>query len=173
MTKRLNISFDSDLLEAISSDFDLRAPNKEALRKLVFTLDGDYDPQVQQVLNLATGVGKTYLMAAFVEYLRRQGVGNVIIVTPGKTVQAKTVQNFSPGSLRFIKGSPVPPEVVTPQDYSAWIARTNGTTLFSFGRDGGVWVFRTVCFERVVLSSPGCLWPGRMDDHEEVLEAHA
>ena len=23
-------------------------------------------------------------------------------------------------------------------------------------RDGGVWVFRTVCFERVVLSSPGC-----------------
>ena len=41
------------------------------------------------------------------------------------------------------------------------------------GVDGGVWVFRTVCFERVVLSSPGCLWPGRMDDHEEVLEAHA
>ena len=41
------------------------------------------------------------------------------------------------------------------------------------GEFGGVWVFRTVCFERVVLSSPGCLWPGRMDDHEEVLEAHA
>ena len=40
-------------------------------------------------------------------------------------------------------------------------------------RTGGVRVFRTVCFERVVLSSPGCLWPGRMDDHEEVLEAHA
>ena len=39
--------------------------------------------------------------------------------------------------------------------------------------DGGVWVFRTVCFERVVLSSPGRVWPGRMDDHEEVLEAHA
>ena len=38
---------------------------------------------------------------------------------------------------------------------------------------GGVWVFRTVCFERVVLSSPGRVWPGRMDDHEEVLEAHA
>lgn len=92
MTKRLSISFDSDLLEAISSDFDLRAPNKEALRQLVFTLDGNYDPQVQQVLNLATGVGKTYLMAAFVGYLRRQGVGNVVIVTPGKTVQGKTIQ---------------------------------------------------------------------------------
>ena len=50
--------------------------------------------------------------------------------------------------------------------------------LLAKGRDlaggfGGVWVFWTVCFERVVLSSPGCLWPGRMDDHEEVLEAHA
>ena len=43
----------------------------------------------------------------------------------------------------------------------------------TLGDIGGVWVFRTVCFERVVLSSPGCLWPGRMDDHEEVLEAHA
>ena len=38
---------------------------------------------------------------------------------------------------------------------------------------GGVWVFRTVCFERVVLSSPGCLWPGGMDGHQEVFEAHA
>lgn len=132
---RLNISFDSDMLESISSEFDLRAPNKEALRQLVFTLDGDYDPDVMQVLNLATGVGKTYLMAAFVEYLRRQGVGNVMIVTPGKTVQAKTVQNFTPGSPRYITGSAVPPEVVTPQDYSAWIARQNGPAQLSFGRE--------------------------------------
>ncbi|MDY5160326.1 DEAD/DEAH box helicase [Actinotignum urinale] len=135
MAKRLNISFDSDMLESISAEFDLRAPNKEALRQLVFTLDGDYDPSVMQVLNLATGVGKTYLMAAFVEYLRRQGVGNVVIVTPGKTVQAKTVQNFTPGTPRYITGAAVPPEVVTPQDYSAWIARQNGPAQLSFGRE--------------------------------------
>lgn len=132
---RLNISFDSDMLESISAKFDLRAPNKEALRQLVFTLDGDYDPDVMQVLNLATGVGKTYLMAAFVEYLRRQGVGNVVIVTPGKTVQAKTVQNFTPGTPRYIMGSAVPPEVVTPQDYSAWVARQNGPARLAFGRE--------------------------------------
>lgn len=135
MANRLNISFDSDMLESISAEFDLRAPNKEALRQLVFTLDGDYDPAVMQVLNLATGVGKTYLMAAFVEYLRRQGVGNVVIVTPGKTVQAKTVQNFTPGTPRYITGSAVPPEVVTPQDYSAWIARQNGPARLAFGRE--------------------------------------
>lgn len=135
MANRLNISFDSDMLESISSEFDLRTPNKEALRQLVFTLDGDYDPTVMQVLNLATGVGKTYLMAAFVEYLRRQGVGNVVIVTPGKTVQAKTVQNFRPGTPRYITGAAVPPEVVTPQDYSAWIARQNGPAQLAFGRE--------------------------------------
>ncbi|GGH61596.1 DEAD/DEAH box helicase [Rothia aerolata] len=135
MNTRLNISFDSDMLESISSEFDLRAPNKEALRRLIFTLDGDYDPSVMQVLNLATGVGKTYLMAAFVEYLRRQGVGNVVIVTPGKTVQTKTVQNFTPGSARYITGSAVPPEVVTPQDYSAWVARQNGADRLAFGRE--------------------------------------
>jgi len=57
MANKLNISCDSDMLESISAEFDLRAPNKEALRQLVFTLDGDYDPTVMQVLNLATGVG--------------------------------------------------------------------------------------------------------------------
>lgn len=135
MATKLNISFDSDMLESISSEFDLRTPNKEALRQLIFTLDGDYDPTVMQVLNLATGVGKTYLMAAFVEYLRRQGIGNVVIVTPGKTVQAKTVQNFTPGTPRYITGSAVPPEIVTPQDYSAWITRQNGPAQLAFGRE--------------------------------------
>ncbi|PNV67149.1 DEAD/DEAH box helicase family protein [Enteroscipio rubneri] len=141
MAKRLNISFDSDLLESISSEFDLRAPNKAALRKLVFTLDGDYSPDVMQVLNLATGVGKTYLMAAFVEYLRCQGIGNVVIVTPGKTVQAKTVANFTPGNLRYIAGSTVPPDVVTPQDYSAWVNRSTGQSNIAYGRDVPVLAF--------------------------------
>lgn len=135
MSHQLNISFDSCLLDEIASGFDLRKPNKEALRQLIFTLDGGYDPEVMQVIDLATGVGKTYLMAAFIEYLRRQGVGNVVIVTPGKTVQAKTVQNFSKGSPRYIEGSPCPPEVVTPQDYSAWVARSNSSAQISYGRD--------------------------------------
>lgn len=141
MAKKLSITFDSGLIDAISADFDLRAPNKEALRKLVFALDGDYDPSVMQVMNLATGVGKTYFMAAFIEYLRRQGVGNVVIVTPGKVVQEKTVQNFTKGSSRYIEGSPVPPEVVTPQDYSAWVSRENGGSMLSFGREAPTLAF--------------------------------
>lgn len=136
MSARLNVSSDSELLHAISAEFDLRGPNKKALRELVNLLDdAEYDPKAMQVLNLATGVGKTYLMAAFIEYLRRQGVGNVMIVTPGKVVQRKTVQNFTPGSSRYISGSPVPPDVVTPQDYTQWIARVNGGAELAYGRE--------------------------------------
>lgn len=138
---RLNIDFDSALIESISSDFDLRAPNKAALRQLIFTLNGDYDPSVMQVLNLATGVGKTYLMAALVEYLRRQGIGNVVIVTPGKIIQAKTVLNFTPGNSKYISGAQVPPDLVTPYDYTAWVARVNGEKQLSHGADTPILAF--------------------------------
>lgn len=141
MSRQLDIDSDDNLLDAISTDFDLRKPNKAALRKLVYTLNDEYDPSVMQVVNMATGVGKTYLMAAFIEYLRIQGISNVVIVTPGKTVQAKTVMNFSEGSSQYIAGSPIPPEVVTPQDYSAWVARSNGPGRLAYGRDVPVLAF--------------------------------
>lgn len=141
MSKRLNINFSSDLIEQISADFDLRKPNKEALRQLIFTLEGDYDPEVMQVLNLATGVGKTYLMAAFIEYLRCQGVSNVLIVTPGKVIQGKTIQNFAPGYDKYIEGSLAPPDIVTPDNYTEWVARSNGSIMFSFGQETPILLF--------------------------------
>ena len=141
MNKRLNINYDSNLIEQISSDFDLRNPNKDGLRQLISTLEGDYAPEVTQVLKLATGVGKTYLMAAFIEYLRCQGVSNVLVVTPGKVIQAKTVQNFAPGSNKYIEGSPAPPDIVTPDNYTEWVARLNGSTMFSFGQENPILLF--------------------------------
>lgn len=142
MAKRLNIVYDPDLIEQVSSNFDLRKPNKLALKRLVQCIDdAEYDPSVMQVANLATGVGKTYLMAAFMEYLRRQGVGNVVIITPGKVVQAKTCQNFIPGNRRYIEDADVAPDVVTPQDYSAWIARKNGPAALSFGHGTSLLAF--------------------------------
>ena len=73
MGKKLKISFDTELIEMISADFDLRTPNKKALRELIYTLDGDYNPDVMQVLNLATGVGKTYLASCLAnEMLKKE-----------------------------------------------------------------------------------------------------
>lgn len=101
----LKISYDEGLIKRLSASFDLRKPNVEALEALIRRLEsGNYEPEEQLVLDLATGVGKTYIMAAFVEYLRQQGVMNVMIVTPNKVVQDKTVADFAAGSGRYIGG---------------------------------------------------------------------
>ncbi|MGV0394430.1 DEAD/DEAH box helicase [Corynebacterium riegelii] len=119
MSQKLNLSFDENLVAELSNKFDLRAPNAEALSDLVKRIEeGNYDALEPLVLNLATGAGKTYVMAAFIEYLRRQGHTNVMVVTPTKVVQDKTVLDFSEGSHRYIGGFDVPPRLVTPGDVS-------------------------------------------------------
>ena len=119
MAQKLNLSFDENLVAELSNKFDLRAPNAEALADLVMRIEkGDYDALEPLVLNLATGAGKTYVMAAFIEYLRRQGHPNVMVVTPTRVVQDKTVLDFTEGSHRYIGGFDVPPRLVTPGDVS-------------------------------------------------------
>lgn len=119
MAQKLNLSYDENLVAELTAKFDLRAPNAEALTELVKRIEnGDYDALEPLVLNLATGAGKTYVMAAFIEYLRRQGHPNVMVVTPTKVVQDKTVLDFTQGSHRYIGGFDVPPRLVTPGDVS-------------------------------------------------------
>ena len=119
MTQKLNLSFDENLVAELTAKFDLRTPNAEALADLVKRIEeGNYDALEPLVLNLATGAGKTYVMAAFIEYLRRQGHPNVMVVTPTKVVQDKTVLDFTKGSHRYIGGFDVPPRLVTPGDVS-------------------------------------------------------
>src|SRR5690625_4003914 len=59
-------------------------------------------------------------MAAAVEYFRRQGIRNIMVVTPSLVVQDKTVQNFRNGSQRYVGGFEIAPDVVSPQSYDAW-----------------------------------------------------
>lgn len=116
----LPISLDQGMIEQIATEFDLRTPNKEGLRQLIFHLTGEFDPLEPQVMHMATGAGKTYLMAAAVEYFRRQGIRNIMVVTPSLVVQDKTVQNFRNGSQRYVGGFQIAPDVVSPQSYDAW-----------------------------------------------------
>lgn len=73
---------------------------------------------------LATGVGKTRLMGAFVTYLYTQrGVRNFFVVAPGKTVYDKLKDDFAnPGNPKYVfrglgcfAGSP--PQVIADDDY--------------------------------------------------------
>jgi type III restriction enzyme len=110
------VKYDKGLIDEISSRMDLRAPNKAALDKIVKSIKFDEFREV--VCDLATGVGKTYLASALVDYLAEQGVRNVLIVTPGKTIQDKTIGNFTPGHPKFVPGGEYRPLLVTAENFA-------------------------------------------------------
>lgn len=137
----LPIALDQGLIESIATEFQLRKPNRRALRELIYHLTGDFDPLEPMVMHMATGAGKTYLMAALIEYLSRFGVKNVMVVVPPSTVlENKTVQNFTQGSRRYVDGFSSAPQVVSPGNYGAW--RAGQSELFRNAADGPmVYVF--------------------------------
>ena len=52
---------------------------------------------------LATGVGKTRLMAAMIAYLYyTKGLKDFFILTPGETIYTKTIDNFTPSSKKYV-----------------------------------------------------------------------
>ena len=138
----LHVSYDENLVEELSSRFDLRTPNREALTQLVKRLDaGEYTPLDQLTLDLATGVGKTFVMAAFIEYLNRQGHRNVMVVTPNTVVQDKTVRDFSHGSERYIDGFTRPPVMVTPDNAQGFALAESTRSLFATDEASMLYVF--------------------------------
>ncbi|RAX47318.1 hypothetical protein DQ353_19270 [Arthrobacter sp. AQ5-05] len=110
------ITTDSALLADITARFDLRKPNANAVGAIVDHL-ANAEGFTESVADVATGVGKTYLMAALVEYLASQGVRNVLIVSPGSTIQSKTISNFTPGHPKYVPGAEYEPFIVTPENF--------------------------------------------------------
>lgn len=160
MMATLPIALDQGMIDQIAREFDLRTPNKEGLRQLIFHLTGEFNPVAPLVMNMATGSGKTYLMAAAVEYLRRHSLHNVMVVTPSLVVQDKTVQNFQHGSRRYVQGFQVAPDVVSPQSYDAW--RVKQSSLFSQDETDPSMVFvfnvqQLVAPKKTDISSTGTL----------------
>ncbi|MFB6556184.1 DEAD/DEAH box helicase family protein [Streptomyces sp. NPDC056405] len=110
------IPYDAALIEDITAKFDLRAPNSAAIRAVAEAIaDGDGR---EVVCSLATGVGKTYILAGLVEYLAAQGVRNILVVTPGATIQEKTLYNFTPGHPKYVTGGDVEPLVITSDNFA-------------------------------------------------------
>lgn len=74
---------------------------------------------------LATGVGKTRLMGAFVSYLHlAHGINNFFVLAPNLTIYEKLISDFSPGSPKYVlKGisqfATSSPEIITGDNYEA------------------------------------------------------
>ena len=108
----MSIDYDSALVEQISYNLDLREPNSAALDAIARALDGA-DPGSEFIADLATGVGKTYIAGGLLDYLYESGVRNVLIVTPGSTIQRKTIDNLTPGHPKYLRGMQSRPMVIT------------------------------------------------------------
>ncbi|MBZ5555569.1 MAG: DEAD/DEAH box helicase family protein [Acidobacteriia bacterium] len=74
---------------------------------------------------LATGVGKTRLMGAFISYLHlAHGVNNFFVMAPNLTIYNKLVTDFTPNTPKYVfKGiaefATDPPEIITGDNYEA------------------------------------------------------
>lgn len=115
----VEITYDEVLIEEIAARFDLRKPNQMALEEIVRRIADKTAGYREMVADLATGVGKTFLMSSLIEYLAQQGVRHVLVVTPGSVIQAKTLANFDAASAKYVEGADIQPFVVTPENFQA------------------------------------------------------
>lgn len=111
----MSIIYDADLVESIGHSLDLRRPNMEALDAIAKSLETAPDG-AELIADLATGVGKTFIAGALIDYLFEAGVRNVVFVTPGSTIQRKTIDNFTPGHRKYLRGLRSRPQVITLDD---------------------------------------------------------
>ena len=113
-----NLDYDPSLVETVATTLDLRTPNRDALDTLAQALDTAAHGQLL-VADLATGVGKTYIAAGLLDYLYGLGVRNVVIVTPGSTIQRKTIANLTEGRPKAVRGLQCKPRVITLDDFES------------------------------------------------------
>ena len=136
-------------VNAISNRLSLRTPQRDSLEildRLCEIVDFQKDTDIGQALQviqsefetvtefderdfpslcfaLATGVGKTRLMGAFISYLQRaEGVGNFFVLAPNLSIYNKLIADFTPNTPKYVfqgiaEFATRPPEVITGDNY--------------------------------------------------------
>ena len=119
-----------DAIAEIAARLDLREPNTDAVRTLAAEVSQHYDvegkrPPFEAVLDSATGVGKTYILAGAMElFAIADGVRDFVIVTPGRTILEKTRGNFTPGHPKSLLGPmSFQPIVITSENFNTPVMR--------------------------------------------------
>ena len=125
------LQFQPDLLNEVAHRMDLREPNRKAVESVLLRTSDHYDVQgktepYECIVDSATGVGKTYVMAGLMEYLAGAEipVRNFLLLAPGRTIRDKSIHNFTPGnpkSLRHVLRSN--PVVITADNFDTQATR--------------------------------------------------
>ena len=137
-------------LNAITGRLSLRKPQEESLQALAKAIEAAPDllsstQDIEALLKaltaefptlsdferdfpslcfaLATGVGKTRLMGAFISYLHlAHGIKNFFVLAPNLTIYNKLIADFTPNNPKYVftgiaEFSAYPPEIITGDNY--------------------------------------------------------
>jgi len=123
----LKTAIDSTVVENSCSELLNHKHNVPALLEILksqFPKLEDFEREFPSLcFALATGVGKTRLMGAFISYLHMaHGINNFFVLAPNLTIYDKLIGDFTPNSPKYVfKGiaefSVTPPVVITGDNY--------------------------------------------------------
>src|SRR3954452_1449872 len=104
-----DLNVDTNLVSEVRHRLTLRDPNALAVESVVNVISQHYDVEggespLEVIVDSATGVGKTYIMAGLLEYLagRDDPARNFLLLAPGRTIRDKSINNFTPGHAKSI-----------------------------------------------------------------------
>jgi type III restriction enzyme len=95
---------------------------------------------------LATGVGKTRLMGAFISYLHlAHGINHFFVMAPNLTIYNKLITDFTPNTQKYVftgiaEFATEPPTIITGDNYESGVA-ARLTSLPGFGQEVHVNIF--------------------------------
>ncbi|HEC26958.1 MAG TPA: type III restriction endonuclease subunit R [Gammaproteobacteria bacterium] len=123
----LKTAIDSTVVENVLSELlnhNHDVPSLLEILKSQFPKLEDFEREFPSMcFALATGVGKTRLMGAFISYLHIvHGVNNFFVLAPNLTIYDKLIGDFTPNSPKYVfKGiaefAAYPPEIITGDNY--------------------------------------------------------
>lgn len=115
------VPLDEAMLDEVASNLDLRDPNKEAIEVLALSVNNWYEQgkteTFEGVIDSATGMGKTFIIAGAIDYYVGLGVRNFAVITPNTTILNKTVAQFSPGPKSLVDEMTSKPKVITSDNF--------------------------------------------------------
>ncbi|MEO3776187.1 DEAD/DEAH box helicase family protein [Micromonospora sp. B11E3] len=139
------ININNDLLAEIAHRLELREPNRAAVESVAAMTSMHFDVDAKAapfdcVVDSATGVGKTYVMAGLIEYFAgiETPARNFLLLAPGRTIRDKSIKNFSPGHRKSLAGAmESEPFVITADNFQSPATRkvmedSSRTKLFIF-----------------------------------------
>ena len=107
----LNLEISDWLRENLNPTFQLRPYQEEAFARFFHCLDNDFpgkEHPLHLLFNMATGSGKTLIMAGLILYLYEKGYRNFLFFVNSTNIIEKTKDNFlNPLSSKFLFNEPL------------------------------------------------------------------